>query len=306
MLRRKSSCFWLILLVIYGVLGDSVGGEPDWNNTSVTVTTAVNLPTTENATTAYHEMIEEPVHNVAEGNVTYKKPSNSEPTIWSVHDAETNTTCIILRLEAEIFVPYVNTTGQDATANLTIPKEAYASGSCSGELNTTQYILLSWGSSQPPILPNHTLRLEFTKNVSEGADYVFTLTSVSFLVQPDSVYFPNISSVDSIEAYNHSLNLHPTHANNSYRCNSVEAIDLPLNNSLRLAQVKLRNMQVEAFRSQPDNEFSRAVDCPGDAVLNSDIVPIAVGCALAALVVVVLVAYLIGRRRARQRGYQSV
>jgi lysosomal-associated membrane protein 1/2 len=52
--------------------------------------------------------------------------------------------------------------------------------------------------------------------------------------------------------------------------------------------------------------FFSAVDCAADKVITSDIVPIAVGCALAALVVVVLVAYLIGRRRARQRGYQSV
>jgi lysosomal-associated membrane protein 1/2 len=38
----------------------------------------------------------------------------------------------------------------------------------------------------------------------------------------------------------------------------------------------------------------------------NDIVPIAVGVALAALVVLVLVAYLYGRRKSRQRGYQSV
>jgi lysosomal-associated membrane protein 1/2 len=38
----------------------------------------------------------------------------------------------------------------------------------------------------------------------------------------------------------------------------------------------------------------------------NDIVPVAVGVTLAALVVCVLLAYLFGRRRARQRGYQSV
>jgi lysosomal-associated membrane protein 1/2 len=38
----------------------------------------------------------------------------------------------------------------------------------------------------------------------------------------------------------------------------------------------------------------------------TDIVPIAVGASLAGLVVVVLIAYLIGRRRSRARGYQSV
>lgn len=38
----------------------------------------------------------------------------------------------------------------------------------------------------------------------------------------------------------------------------------------------------------------------------TDIVPIAVGIALIALVVVVLIAYLVGRRRAAARGYVSM
>ena len=45
--------------------------------------------------------------------------------------------------------------------------------------------------------------------------------------------------------------------------------------------------------------------CDADYVTNN-IVPIAVGCALAALVLVVLIAYLIGRSRNNKGGYQSV
>ena len=44
--------------------------------------------------------------------------------------------------------------------------------------------------------------------------------------------------------------------------------------------------------------------CPEDVAI-SNIVPIAVGAALAGLVVIVLIAYLIGRRRTK-RGYESV
>lgn len=44
----------------------------------------------------------------------------------------------------------------------------------------------------------------------------------------------------------------------------------------------------------------------GMDILTNDIVPIAVGCALAALVVIVLIAYVIGRRRNRARGYESM
>ena len=50
--------------------------------------------------------------------------------------------------------------------------------------------------------------------------------------------------------------------------------------------------------------FIVAVQCPADDA--TDVVPIAVGAALAGLVVIVLVAYLIGRKRSRARGYQSV
>lgn len=46
------------------------------------------------------------------------------------------------------------------------------------------------------------------------------------------------------------------------------------------------------------------VECPADTETNS-IVPIAVGAALAGLVVIVLIAYLIGRRK-RRSGYESV
>jgi len=45
--------------------------------------------------------------------------------------------------------------------------------------------------------------------------------------------------------------------------------------------------------------------CPADIAKDSNLIPIIVGACLAVLVVIVLVAYLIGRRRSRN-GYQSV
>jgi lysosomal-associated membrane protein 1/2 len=47
------------------------------------------------------------------------------------------------------------------------------------------------------------------------------------------------------------------------------------------------------------------VVCKADVDKNSNLIPIIVGACLAVLVVIVLVAYLIGRRRNRN-GYQSV
>lgn len=46
--------------------------------------------------------------------------------------------------------------------------------------------------------------------------------------------------------------------------------------------------------------------CTNPAGGGSDLVPIIVGACLAAIVILVLIAYLIGRARARSTGYQSV
>jgi len=66
------------------------------------------------------------------------------------------------------------------------------------------------------------------------------------------------------------------------------------------------HLQFDAFRNIANGEpgeFRKSIDCNYQP---NDIVPIAVGVALAALVVAVLIAYMVGRRRNRQAGYQSV
>jgi len=65
---------------------------------------------------------------------------------------------------------------------------------------------------------------------------------------------------------------------------------------------------VQQLKFQPfmngANSFGRAESCDADKAANN-IVPIAVGAALAVLVIIVLVLYLIGRRK-HQKGYQTV
>lgn len=63
-------------------------------------------------------------------------------------------------------------------------------------------------------------------------------------------------------------------------------------------------MRLEAFRGNNNTNFATSLPCAADTQV-SNIVPIAVGAALAGLVVIVLVAYLIGRRKSK-RGYESV
>lgn len=92
----------------------------------------------------------------------------------------------------------------------------------------------------------------------------------------------------------------------SYYCTKAQRFNLTdtekSNNTV--ASVQLAHSQIEAYHTKKNNEFSTAKDC--DSIDTPDIVPITVGCALAALVIIVLIAYLVGRRRALQRGYTSM
>jgi lysosomal-associated membrane protein 1/2 len=68
---------------------------------------------------------------------------------------------------------------------------------------------------------------------------------------------------------------------------------------------KFGNVIVDAFRPQTAPvDYRERQDCANTDV--SDLVPIAVGIALLSLVVIVLIAYFIGRRRSRRLAYQSV
>jgi len=115
--------------------------------------------------------------------------------------------------------------------------------------------------------------------------------------------FPNVSNKEigkhSIELTN--LDYFSANKDNSYKCSSLTSIDL--NGTVTL---DLKNYQAEPFIKDPkNNDFDTAIECPADISNASKLVPIIVGSALAVLVVLVLIAYVIGRRKHRP-GYQQV
>jgi hypothetical protein len=88
------------------------------------------------------------------------------------------------------------------------------------------------------------------------------------------------------------------HTGKAFQCKTKK--DLKLDDNV---SVTIFNVEVQPYL-EGQNDFSQAQICEEDKQPNN-IVPIAVGAALAALVVIVLILYLIGRRK-HQRGYQTV
>jgi len=207
---------------------------------------------------------------------------------WSVVGID-NETCILLKgaIDIEVSLQEGNKT---VKLNVAVPHTAEPKGKC-GELE--QEITLTWS------LPNTTsacnITYYFTKNETNATTY--GLDKISGVV-----YVARNSSQTDKNFTFESLSGPAVPKDKSYKCTSEETFK---NKNNTETVVKMASVQIEAFRTTSDYKYSASMECAADGYV-ADIVPIAVGCSLAGLVVIVLLAYLFGRRRARARGYQSV
>lgn len=122
-----------------------------------------------------------------------------------------------------------------------------------------------------------------------------------------------------------------TSIGSSYRCVKLQNLNLTQKNDTQvIGLLKVTGLQFQAYKTGQDAHFglgelnfrvkhfscclshgnynenfisNTAEDCAFDT---PDIVPIAVGCVLAGLVVIILVGYLITRHRSQARGYLSM
>lgn len=226
--------------------------------------------------------------------------------VWNVTELVDNKTvaCIVASMNVNIVVPYIkadpknNSIHTNASQEFIVPSTAKASGTCT---NTTQTLKLSWTEGKVDL----SLKFAFQKNNKSE----FTLSTVNVSIPANKDLFPDI--VDNATDFSLvSLNASaPIPLHQSYLC--LQGVNFTLagpahNKNATPAELVLTHVQFQAFADATANKFDSAVDCAAVPYVTPDIVPIAVGCSLAALVAVVLVAYVIGRRRSAARGYLSM
>lgn len=168
-------------------------------------------------------------------------------------------------------------------------------------------------------LPNtHTLTIFMLDNLT-SITFEFSLneknqTSLKkvfglITVNENSTYFPNHSAnVETVFVFVANESLFTADIRNSYRCNSRTKIDnFRTDKNLTIKSIDLENLRVQPFinNSVPFHDYAAEKICTMDYFKGSNLIPIIVGVCLGVLVVIILVAYLIGRRRNRH-GYQSV
>ncbi|KYN28118.1 Lysosome-associated membrane glycoprotein 1 [Trachymyrmex cornetzi] len=174
-----------------------------------------------------------------------------------------------------------------------IPSNGTVTGKCD---KTEQNLTLSWESENKTAQDNFTIH--FVKNETEKY-YSLHHFEISLAAEE----FPNDKSNKTVTVV-HVTPQFKTGLSNSYKCIKEQQLDLTLKgNNATVGFLKVTNLQFQAFRGDNTTIFGLAKDCSFDT---PDIVPITVGCALAGLVVIVLIAYLVGRRRSQARGYLSM
>jgi len=250
---------------------------------------------------------------------------------WTVED------CILVRIASQIEIT-PNPDKKNKTVIMELPVEAVASGTCGVvEQNateiTTQKISLNWNEPTPDgDFLQRNITVEFGKNITAQKYGVRKISAVyetrKFIVNttiPDPDFPDNqtISVNETVTEYVSMTTFKMTPLefnvpiNRSYLCTDAGSKKLhtelhksnePIGDGgikLPDALISATKVQLDAFRGDtaPHEEFQTSMDC---TYRPNDVVPIIVGCALASLVLMVLIAYLVGRRKSRARGYQSV
>ncbi|KAF4087386.1 hypothetical protein AMELA_G00094840 [Ameiurus melas] len=185
------------------------------------------------------------------------------------------TTCLLARMGLQLNVTYTSHSQGKVVQDIINlqPKVISTSGSCEAE---TAKLALSDG--------NTSLTFFFLLNSTTNKYHLDGLALLITLPQPLNVSNNSLGYLQGTLGY-------------SYMCRQEQILTVGQNFSLNTF-----HLQVQPF-GVVRNEFGSAEECALDK--DDLLIPIAVGAALAGLVLVVLLAYLIGRRRSHA-GYQTI
>jgi len=232
--------------------------------------------------------------------------------------------CILAQFAMEITL-HPNKTNPNMTTVIEVPRHAQVDKIASNCGNTTQDLSLFWTdrelNSTNALMRNLTLRFGRKNETGYGIRQAWGTFELAYFdyneTKANETHTYKIVSSVKIDTHDVPRLMFEVPFHYSYLCGDVGTwqfySELDYNFTTTTPNIMLNNATVSAkhFRFDAFREYDKPhplvyrppMDC---AYQPNDVVPVAVGVTLAVLVVLVLVAYLFGRRRARQRGYQSV
>jgi len=242
-------------------------------------------------------------------NSPHQEISEDEQPSWKVGD------CILAHFQMNVSI-HLDPKDLNKTIIFNIPSTATVGNkSTCGNItkNEDQMLVLNWKDSDL----DRELVINFRRNLTNNF-YGVERFYGNFMTKKWKVNTTDYSTTINVDSKEVTKILFHTPLDRSFSCGSWGSTKLQASNhtkpipptptTLPDATVQTSMLKFDAFRNDPERKpsqpgFRNALDCEYQP---NDIVPIAVGIALTVLVLVVLIAYVIGRRRNRQRGYESV
>ncbi len=221
------------------------------------------------------------------------KPDTPPTGSWNI--TKDNKLCMRMSFAADLFINYKMKNGSMGTAGIYLPvKTLSTSGStCS---NDTAVFVMTFNPSVSQNQDSWKISMTFNKNKTTK-NFAMTNFTVQYVTDPG--IFPDAGTPKTVKSFNNTQRFQ-TAQGNYYLCDA----DTTVNASMFRAEFS--HLKLQPFAGDiSGGSYGTASDCAADNTV-SNIVPIAVGCALAGLVIIVLIAYLIGRSRTNRSGYQSV
>ncbi|XP_064639578.1 lysosome-associated membrane glycoprotein 1-like isoform X2 [Lineus longissimus] len=221
-------------------------------------------------------------------------PATPNSGNWSVQGSD-GKTCMVAVMGARFEIPYTKKDNATATAKFDVPADATTEGSTCGNATNSDTLQLDF-------FKNFVLKMIFTTVKASAmltADDEYHLQNISLTYHLNEQQFPGHGGnpAEALMITNNEAHFKVS-VGKSYKCKTKVEIDMGGD-----ARLDTYNLQVEAFKTSNGTDFDESSECAADGT--SGIVPIAVGAALAALVVIVLIAYIIGRRK-RYQGYEAL
>jgi len=210
--------------------------------------------------------------------------------------------CFVGRFDLVLNVQYLQSNGTKNTVRVPLDNNTYESYSvsCSTPMSVHE-LTISMLNGFTNIL------LDFT--VASNNETSLTKVYGFITFNDKQTYFPNYANTsEGVHVFSSNETLFKTGRGNSYRCNTKTTIQgFDTNGSVVVQSIEIENLRIQPFvdDSKEFSDYGVEAVCSADIDKNSNLIPIIVGACLAVLIVIVLVAYLIGRRRNRN-GYQSV
>lgn len=210
-------------------------------------------------------------------------------------DKKANKSCLWFRASIDVVVQIK---GKNDTVIPLNGKNLETTGTCSNltKINETSDIVMKWDG----------LKINITFMAGASKTWFFRMIEATYS-SPKAALNGALMAEKIFDEMENSQYLQ-AEQNYAYSCEQREQVMLVSNNATQYnITLNINKIEVQPFTNSY-NQTQNFDSCSSTSSpsKSSSIVPIAVGCALAGLIVIVLIAYLIGKRKGDGRGYQQV